>query len=122
MPAIRFVLGANSLTFSRGIQYPVAKPVEKMQVMDRTAAGSLQVEELGVTIRSFPIVFKSLPLADYEALRTWHDTIANGAQNNFTYYNEAGLAYTVKLLTLNLNFLETSYQRFGGELQLEVVG
>lgn len=122
MPAIRFVLGANSLTFSRGIQYPVAKPQEKMQVVDRTGSGALQVEELGVTIRSFPIVFKSLPLADYEALRTWHDTIANGAQNNFTYYNETGAAYTVKCLTLNLNFLETSYQRFGGELLLEVVG
>ncbi len=122
MPAIRFVLGANSLTFTKGIQYPVAKPVEKMQVIDRTAAGTLQVEELGVTVRSFPIVFKNLPLADYQALVTWHDSIANGAQNTFTYYNEEGTAYTVRLLTTKLDFLQTSYQRFGGELLLEVVG
>ncbi len=122
MPAIRFELGANSLTFAKGIQYPVSKPIEKMQVIDRTAAGTLQVEELGVTVRSFPIVFKSLPQADYQALVTWHDSIANGAQNNFTYYNEEGTAYTVKMLTTKLNFLQTSYQRFSGELLLEVIG
>ncbi|MBU0665345.1 MAG: hypothetical protein KJ990_12490 [Proteobacteria bacterium] len=96
--------------------------MEKIQVMDRTASGALQVEELGVTIRSFPIVFKGLPLADYQALVTWHDSIANGAENNFTYYDEDGVAHTVKMLTLVLNFKQTSYQRYAGELLLEVVG
>lgn len=122
MPAIRFVLGDNSLTFSRGIQYPVAKPVEKTQVIDRTGGGTLQVEDLGVTIRQFPIVFRSLPLADYEALIIWHNQIANGAANTFTYYDEDGVANQVKLLTPRLDFQQTSYQRFGGELLLEVVG
>lgn len=122
MPAIRFVLGANTLTFSRGIQYPVAKPAEALQVMDRTAAGGLQVEELGVTIRQFPLRFKSLPLVDYTALHSWRDTICHGAQNSFTYYDEDGVASTVKLLTTKIDFQQTSYQRFTGELLLEVVG
>ncbi|MDO9069319.1 MAG: hypothetical protein Q7W05_12780 [Deltaproteobacteria bacterium] len=122
MAAIRFVLGGNSLTFSKGIQYPVQKPAEKTQVIDRTGGGTLQVEDLGVTIRQFPIAFRSLPLADYEALYSWHDTICNGAQNSFTYYDEDGLAHTVRMLTTKLDFQQTSYQRFSGDLLLEVVG
>lgn len=122
MAAIKFVLGGNVLQFSRGIQYPVAKPVEKLQVIDRTGGGTLQVEDLGVTIRSFPIVFKSLPLADYEALLAWHSQIAAGAANPFTYYDEDGVSHTVRMLTTRLDFQQTSYQRFGGELLLEVVG
>lgn len=122
MAAIRFVLGGNSLTFSKGIQYPVQKPAEKTQVIDRTGGGTLQVEDLGVTIRQFPIAFRSLPLADYEALSSWHDTISNGAQNPFTYYDEDGLAHTVRMLTTKLDFQQTSYQRFSGDLLLEVVG
>jgi hypothetical protein len=118
----RFVLGTNVLNFSRGIRYPVSRPVEKIQVVDRTGSGSLQVEDLGATIRTFPLVFRGLPLADYQALITWHDSIANGAANTFTYYDEAGIARTVRLLTTKIDFQETSFQRFGGELLLEVVG
>lgn len=118
----RFVLGANSLQFTRGIRYPVSRPVEKIQVIDRTGGGSLQVEELGIAIRTFPIVFRSLPIADYQALITWHNTICNGAANPFTYYDEEGIAHTVRLLTTTIDFPETSYHRFAGELLLEVVG
>lgn len=118
----RFVLGANSLQFTRGIRYPVSRPVEKMQVIDRTGGGSLQVEELGVTIRTFPIVFRNLPLADYQNLKTWHETICNGAANPFTYYDEEGNAHTVRMLTTKIDFPETSYHRFAGELLLEAVG
>jgi hypothetical protein len=118
----RFVLGANQLQFSRGIRYPVAKPVEKIQIVDRTSAGTLQVEDLGATIRTFPLVFRGLPLADYQLLMTWHDSICNGAANSFTFYNEEGSAYTVRLLTTKIDFQQTSYQRFSGELLLEVVG
>jgi len=117
----KFVLGVSELQFSRGIQYPIARPVEKIQVVDRTGGGTLQVEELGITIRTFPIVFRGLPLADYQALITWHSTICNGAANSFTYYDEAGTSYTVKCLTAKIDFQEISYQRFAGELLLEVV-
>lgn len=121
MAAIKFVLGGNVLQFSRGIQYPVQKPVEKLQVVDRTGGGSLQIEELGVTIRQFPITFRGLPLADYNALLNWHAQIAAGAANVFTYYDEDGQPHTVRLLTTRIDFQQTSYQRFGGELLLEVV-
>lgn len=121
MSAIKFVLGGNSLIFSRGIQYPVQKPVEKLQVVDRTAAGGLQIEDLGVILRQFPLSFKGLPLADYEALLNWHSQIAAGAANPFSYHDEDGAAHTVRMLTLRLDFQQTSYQRFSGQLLLEVV-
>lgn len=118
----RFVLGANILQFSRGIRYPVSRPVEKIQVVDRTASGSLQIEDLGATIRTFPLVFRGLPRVDYDLLITWHDSICNGAANTFTFYNEEGTAYTVRMLTTKIDFVETSSQRFDGEILLEVVG
>ena len=117
----RFELGANVLQFSRGIRYPVEKPHEKLQITDRTAGGSLQVEDLGVDIKTRRLIFKNLPQADYDTLCTWFDTIANGALNSFTYYDEDGQAMTVRLLSSPFNFPETSYQRFAGELLLELV-
>ena len=122
MAPIRFELGANVLQFSKGIQYPVSKPVEKSQVIDRPGGGTLQVEELGTTIRQLPIVFKGLPLADYNGLMNWHDQICNGAEHEFTYYDEEGNPHIVKCLTTRIDFPQTSYQRFSGELLLEVVG
>lgn len=122
MAAIRFELGANVLQFSKGIQYPVQKPVEKLQVVDRTGGGSLQVEDLGVVISQFPIVFKNLPLDDYNGLMYWHDQICNGAEHKFTYYDEEGNPHTVTCLTSKIDFPQTSYQRYSGELLLEVDG
>lgn len=121
MAAPKFVLGGNTLQFSRGIRFPVEKPHEKIQVVDRTAAGTLQIEELGVDIRTRRLIFKNLPQADYDALVSWYDTIAAGAFNPFTYYDEDGVTMIVRMLTNPLNFAETSHQRFAGELLLEVV-
>lgn len=117
----KFVLGANVLQFSRGLRFPVEKPHEKLQVTDRTAGGSLQVEDLGINIKTRLLVFKNLPQADYDALCNWFDVIANGAFNSFTYYDEDGQAMTVRMLTSPFNFPETSHQRFSGELLLELV-
>ena len=121
MAAPKFVLGGNTLQFSRGIRFPVAKPHEKLQVTDRTAGGSLQIEELGIDIRTRRLVFRNLPQADYDALCTWYDTIAAGALNNFTYFDEDGVSMTVRMLTNPLDFQETAHQRFAGELLLEVI-
>ncbi len=117
----QFVLGANELQFSRGLKYPVSKPHEKIQVVDRTAGGTLQVEDLGIDIHTRPLVFKSLPLADYTALRNWYDNICDGAKNIFTYYDERESDFTVRMLTNPIDFPETFYQKYSGELLLEVV-
>lgn len=118
----RFVLGENELVFSRGIQYPIKKPNEKFQVIDRTAAGTIQVEDLGLGIRTRVLSFKNLPQADYDALTNWFDNVSDGAFNEFTYYDEDGESMLVKLVNSTLDFQEESFQRFSGELSMEVVG
>jgi len=117
----KFELGASELQFSRGLLYPVVKPHAKVQATDRTAGGTLQVEDLGVDIHTRQLTFKSLPQADFDALRTWYDSICDGARNTFTYYDEDGNDYTVRMLTNPLDLEETYHQRFSGKLLLEVV-
>jgi len=118
----KFVLGASELQFSRGIQYPTSAPRERLQVVDRTAGGTLQVEDLGVFIRNRPLSFKNLPKADYDALVVWFDTVCEGSLNEFTYYDEDGQSMQVVMISNPLDFKQTSYQRYAGELLLEVVG
>jgi hypothetical protein len=121
MADIRFGLGAYVLQFSKGIQYPVQKPVEQKQVMVRMGGGAWQVEDLGGEIAQFPIVFKGLPAEDYINLMYFHKYICVGAANNFTYYDENADSFLVKCLTTKINFPETSYRRHSGELLLERV-
>ena len=117
----KFVSGINELQFSRGMQYPVAKPIELMQAVDRTAAGTLEVENQGGSIRTRPLPFRNLPKDDYDNLVIWFTTICNGAENPFTYFDEQGQSMTVLMLTSPFDFKETSYQRYSGELLLELV-
>ena len=117
----KFTSGANELQFSRGLVYPVHKPHEKIQVTDRTAGGTLQVEDLGIDMHTRSLVFKKLPQTDYDSLRTWYDTICDGAANTFTYTDEDGNADTVRMLTNPLDFREVFHQKFSGELLLEIV-
>lgn len=118
----KFVLGASELQFSRGIQYPTSAPRERLQVVDRTAGGTLQREDLGVNIRTRPITFKNLPKADYDALVAWFDTVCEGSLYEFEYWDEDGQSMQVIMRTNPLDFKQTSYQRYAGELLLEVVG
>ena len=121
MAAIRFELGVNILQFSKGIRYPVEKPIEKMQVVDQTAAGTYQVEDLGVTIRERILQCKNFNLADYNGLVNWYDNICNGAMEDFTYYDENSESVTVFMKSNPSTFQETSYQRFAGTIILGVL-
>lgn len=118
----KFVLDANVLQFSRGMQYPVERPLEVMQGIDRTASGGVEVESLGPRIKTRPLVFRNLPSEDYEALHSWYDNIADGAANVFTYYDEDGTGMAVRIMSPRIAFKKTSNGRWSGELLLEVVG
>jgi len=118
----KFVSGSNVLQFSKGLRYPLAKPIEMTQVIDRTAAGTLQVENLGSNIARCTLLFTHLPLADYQALVDWYLNIAVGAANAFTYYDEEGGSQLIKLISSALDFKQTKYRQFAGELLVEMVG
>jgi hypothetical protein len=120
MTPIRFELGANVLQFSVNRVGPVTRPFEKIQVMDRVASGELQREDLGIDIKTRTISFVGMPAADYAALITWFDTIANGAENEFTFINELSEEKTVIITSPKISFSEQA-GRFSGNLELEVV-
>jgi hypothetical protein len=123
MSTPKFTLGAATLEFTGGIQLPGRRPLEKIQARDRTAAGSLQVEDLGVaSIRRFPLVIRGIDSAKMAELETWWNTIAEGGLNSFTYSDEEGVDYTVLWTDDQLDFTQLEPDIFEGEINLEVVG
>jgi hypothetical protein len=121
MAKVKFVSGATELQFEVNISYPARRPIEKVQVVDRTASGKLRVESYGVTINTFPLIFVDISETDYDGLRSFFDTTANGALNSFTYYDESGATHTVRFTDNILDFSQTSINRYSGELTLEAV-
>lgn len=116
----QFTLGANTLIFSKGIKYPVQRPHEKIQAIDRTASGGLQVETLGIEIRRLSLRFEYLPTVDYLALLNWFKNVSDGAANSFTYTDDESNAFTV-VWTNAFNF-EESKAGYSGQIDLEVIG
>ena len=113
--------GYSDLSFGRGLLYPVEKPQQVLQAVDRTAGGSLQVENLGVTLNSRLLRLRGLSGTIFTNLRTWHSTVANGAVNTFTYVDEDGTSHTVRWLDDTLNMPEYFNGRYSVEIVLEVV-
>jgi hypothetical protein len=118
--AITFTLGTNVLTLSSGITYPVRAPREQVQAMDRTAAGTLEVESLGAIIKRLTLGLRNQSSADYAALVNWFDNIAAGAANAFTYTDPDAVDHLVRW-TNGFNFTEGK-AGFNGSIELEVVG
>jgi hypothetical protein len=118
----KFVKDATTLQFSKGLRYPLAKPIRLTQARDRDAGGGLQVEDLGITNRTRTLIFKNLPLVDYNAAISFYETKAKGALNSFTYHDENGDTMTVLWISSAYNFKETSYRKFAGEIELEIIG
>ena len=116
-----FTLGGDSISFSSNITFPGRRSQERLQATDRTAGGTLIVEDLGSTVSRRTLYFNDLSAADMASLITWHDTISNGAANSFTYTDEDGSSMTVRLLTNPLSFEEFFTDHYRGSLVLEVV-
>lgn len=117
-----FTYGATSIEFSRGLQYPLRKPADRLQVVSRSAAGTVaRVEDLGVTIRSRELVFRNLPKTDWDDLCDFYDNVVFGAGLEFTYSDENGDEFTVRLMSNPWNMAETAYQKYSGTIELEVI-
>lgn len=113
--------GVSDLEFGRGLLYPVEKPQQVVQVVERTAAGSLQVENLGVTVHTRVLRLRGLSGTVFADLRTWHESVAEGALNEFTYVDETGASQTVRWLDDTLNAPQYWNGRYSVEILLEVV-
>lgn len=122
MAAISFVLGGDTFTFSRRINYPVSKPARSGQVINQTAAGTLEVETVGISsIKTLILNFTCLTSTDYTGLINWRDNISNWAANSFTYNDENGVANTVRWIDQSFDIPLNSYEKYSATITLEIV-
>ncbi len=121
MAKVKFELGATLVDFEVSISYPARRPIEKSQILDRTAAGTLRVESYGVTIKTFPLRFVKITQNDYDDLIDFFDNKANGALNSFTYYDEDAVTHTVRFVNSKLDFEQENINQYTGAVELEEV-
>jgi len=93
-------------------------PLKFRQPRDMSDGGVLYVYDKGITEQKFVLKWESLPLADWTALKTFIDTVAVGAKNTFTYYDEDGTAWTVRLISDTRDFRQVRFGRYSGSLTL----
>jgi len=116
-----FTLAANNIQFTTGFQYPEQGPVELLQIADRTSGGSLQIEDLGVSIKTKIISFDGLPRADFINLQYWFENVCHGAENTFTYMDPYGSTFTVRWVSSIYDLRQMEYDWYQGQIVLEVV-
>jgi len=119
--SMKFELAPNTLQFEAGGDYPARRTYEVVQVQDRTAGGSLQVETLGINILSRAIIFNLMSKTDYDALINWFLNVVNGGESTFDFTDEYGDTAEVRITDNILDFGETSLERYSGTLNLEYV-
>ena len=122
MADIKFTkTGYSDLEFGRSVLVPVRRPQRVIQAVDRTAGGTLQVENLGITVNERILRINNLTQAVINSLKTWHSTVAQGARNTFTYVDENGTSHTVQWLDDTLDAPEGWNNKFSVEIRLEIV-
>lgn len=122
MTLMRFDVGGQSLQFEVGGSYPSTAPTKIFSAQDRTAAGTLQYEALGITLRTRAIEFINMPVVDYLALLDWFENVAEGGKNEFQFTDEYGAVGDVVITDDEINLRETQLGRYSGRLNLEYVG
>jgi len=99
----------------------VERPQEVIQVVERTAGGELQVENLGITVSRRRLVLNGLSATVFADLKTWHSDVAVGALNEFYYDDENGSANLVRWIDDTLNMPEYFGGKYSVEITLEIV-
>lgn len=121
MAKVKFELGSDTLQFEVSKSFPDSNPIRKIQIKDRTASGKLRVEDLGVAIYTKNLNLISITKNDYDGLVDWFENKANGAVNSFTYYDQYGATFTVRMINDTLDITQIGVNRYSGEITLEVV-
>lgn len=119
---MRFYLGTNELLFEDNAQYPAKATREKVQAIDRSAAGVLHVEIFTVpTIARRELIFEFMSRNDYLALLDWFENIAVGAKNSFFFEDEEGVVKEARIINSIYDFQQDSFHRYSGKMLLEFI-
>jgi len=118
---LKFELAPNTLQFTAGGGYPGKRKYKVHQIQDRTGGGTLQVETLGVQVRTRVLSFVMMSKTDYDALIDWFLNTVNGGMYTFDFTDEYGDTAEVIITDQELDFDEVSMRRYTGSLTLEYV-
>jgi hypothetical protein len=118
---MKFELGLDTLTFELGGSFPEEKPFEKVQITDRTAGGTLTGETLGVDFTQRRLAWDAMTKTDHDGLKNWFDTISNGAENTFSFTDEANVTADVRIISPTFNFRQITHEIYAGDILLEYV-
>lgn len=118
---MKFDYFGQILQFEEGASYPALRPIEKMQSTERTAGGTLKIENLGITIRKRTLNFEDMLKTDHDKLKEWFDNIVNASENTFQFTDERGFVGSVKITDNQFLFSEDDFELFSGVLNLEYV-
>ena len=116
---MKFEVGSEVLQFEAGGDYPAKRKQELLQAKDRSAAGDLQIENLGIKIKTRVIVFNLMSKADYVALVDWFLNVAQGGSLPFIFTDEYGDAGEVRIMDSIIDFDENSLEAYSGSITLE---
>lgn len=116
-----FRLLPHEVIISRGVSRPVNMPVEAVQVVERTGAGTLQVETLGMELRTLELPLSALTRSEHDALLNFYRNVCMGAANDFEYEDARGDIYLVKWIG-KFDISEVGFDHYAGTVNLEVVG
>lgn len=118
---MRFYTDTAELVFADPAQYPAGRPVELMQVRDRTAGGTSHVETYSTPMRTRSLNFQLMPESDYLGILDWFVNVALGMANTFNFEDERGDVFLVRFNNRKLDLKETKFNRFAGTVELEIV-
>ena len=121
MTLLKFEYNGDVLEFIDGSDYPAKSTTELFQVQDRTAAGTVQIENLGITTGTRTLNFTLMTTSDYNMLMDWFLYTVNGGEKEFNFTDEYGITKPVRFISDKMEFTETYHNRHSGRVILEYV-
>lgn len=118
---MKFYTAESELVFENPAQYPAQRPVELMQVRERSAAGTSHVETYSSPIPRRALMWNSMGQQDYINVLDWFLNIAQGMQNPFWFEDERGDVFYVRFEDRTINLKEVTFERYTGSLNLEIL-
>ncbi len=114
----KFWKATNILEFEYANEYPASRSEKVHQAVGYTDGGQIYVSTKGVEEKLIPLHFELMTKTNYDELLDWYLNVSEGARYLFQYTDIYRNILTVRLLTEQLEFAETHYQLYAGDLLL----
>jgi hypothetical protein len=118
MALIKFTLGANTFTFTKGREYPLHDPTAVNVVSDYSEGRKMYAYDKGIREKQHNLHFIGLDATDNANVENWIKNICVGPKNTFTYTDEDGSNHTVRCPDRKNPLEEYGHQIFRGTIRL----